>query len=244
MIVDETDPYRANFTVVEGRLRPNLRPGFCPDLDFPWYDPVVFLRTWPRQNLTGPIYRSIVHGDLHARNILVEIGRDGQKRFWFIDFSHSGNGRSLARTREAIREGIPIDPDRGHTLRDFCRLEADVKFILTSLQSEEDLRLAVAFEKELLNCGLALHNPSTAHGSLGALMDDRFQKAWQVIKEIRCRAAAYLARPDDLRPYYLSLLNATLPIVYYHPAQFENKVSEQQQKRYALISAGMLCSRL
>ena len=50
--------------------------------------------------------------------------------------------------------------------------------------------------------------------------------------------------PMAVTPYYLSLLNATLPIVYYHPAQFENKVSEQQQKRYALISAGMLCSQL
>jgi hypothetical protein len=243
-IVDEADPYRTNFTAVEGRLRPNLKPDFCLDLDFPWYDPVAFLRTWPRQNLTGPIHRSIVHGDLHARNILVEIGRDSQKRVWFIDFSHSGNGLSVARTSEAIRKGIPIDPDRGHTLRDFCRLEADVKFILTRLQDQDDLRLAVAFERELLNCGLALYDLAAAPRSVEALMDDRFQKAWHVIQEIRRRAAAYLASPDDLRPYYLSLLNATLPIVYYHPAQFESEICERQQKRYALISAGMLCSQL
>jgi hypothetical protein len=243
-IVDEEDPYRVNFTTVEGRLRPNLKPSFCPDLDIPWCDPVAFLRTWPRQNLIVPIHRSIVHGDLHARNVLVEIGRGGQKRVWFIDFSHTGNGLSGDRTQEAIREGIPIAPDKGHTLRDFCRLEADVKFILTRLRGEDDLRLAVGFEKELIACGLALYDLSATPSPIEALTEERFRKAWQVIKEIRCRAADYLTNADDLRPYYLSLLHATLPIVYYHPAQFENETCERQQKRYALISAGMVCSQL
>ena len=243
-IVDEDDPYRANFTTIEGQLRPNLRPRFCPEAGIPWYDPVAFLRTWPRQNLIVPIYRSIVHGDLHARNVLVEIGRDGQKHIWFIDFSHTGNGLSGDRTREAIREGVPINPDSGHTLRDFCRLEADVKFILTRLQDEEDLRLAVMFERQLMACGLALYDLPVSPPSIEALREERFWKAWQVIREIRHRAAAYLTNADDLRPYYLSLLHATWPIVYYHQDQFENEACERQQKRYALISAGMLCSQL
>jgi hypothetical protein len=243
-IVDETDTYRANFTVVERRLQPNLKPNFCPDLDISWYDPVAFLRTWSKRNLVGPVYRSIVHGDLHARNILIEIGRDGHKQVWFIDFSHTGNGLSGDRTREAIQENSLIDPDRGHTLRDFCRLEADVKFILTRLQDEDDLNLAVAFERELMACGLALYDLPATPSPIEALTDERFQKAWQVIREIRCRAAAYLNNADDLRPYYLSLLHATLPIVYYHQDQFESETCERQQKRYALISSGMLCSQL
>lgn len=243
-IVDEGDPYRANFTAIEERLQPNLRPSFCPAVDIPWHDPVAFLRTWPRRNLKVPIYQSIVHGDLHARNVLVEIGRDGQKHVWFIDFSHTGNGLSGHRTRETIREGFPISPDRGHTLRDFCRLEADVKVILTRLQDEEDLRLAVSFERELMACGLALHDLSVTTPSIEALREERFRKAWQVIREIRHRAAAYLTSAGDLRPYYLSLLHATLAMVYYHRDQFENEACERQQRRYALISAGMLCSQL
>ena len=102
----------------------------------------------------------------------------------------------------------------------------------------------MAFEKELLANGLALYELPVSPPSVQALGDERFQKAWQVIREIRRRAAAYLASPDDLRPYYLSLLHATLPIVYYHPAQFENKACELQQKRYAFIAAGMLSSQL
>ena len=243
-IVDEDDLYRRNFTIVEERIQPNLKPGFCPKLDIPWHDPVAFLRAWPRSNLTVPIYRSVIHGDLHAQNVLVEIGRDSQKHVWFIDFSHTGNGLSGDRTREALRESIPINPDRGHTLRDFCRLEADVKFILTRLQDQDDLKLAVAFERELLACGLTLADLPAFPAPTEALREDRFRKAWQIIREIRRRAAAYLSNADDLRPYYLSLLHATLPIVYYHPGQFENEASERQQKRYALISAGMLCDQL
>jgi tRNA A-37 threonylcarbamoyl transferase component Bud32 len=243
-IVDQDDPYRANFTVVERGLQPNLKPSFCPDVDLPWSDPVAFLRGWPRHALDVSIYRSVVHGDLHARNVLVEIGRDGSKQVWFIDFSHTGNGLSGARTREALREHLPIHPECGHTLRDFCRLEADVKFILTRLGEDADLRLGVAFEQMLLAGGLDLPDPPVTAPSAAVLRDERFRKAWQIVREIRRQAAAYLVHPDDLRPYYLSLLHATLPMVYYHPAQFADEVSERLQKRYALLSAGMLCSRL
>jgi len=244
-IVEENDDaYRRNFTIVEKKIQPNLKPGFCPAMDIPWRDPVGFLRAWPKKELRVPVHRSIVHGDLHARNILVEIGRDGRKQPWFIDFSHTGNGLSKARTDEAAREGKLIDRDRGHTLRDFSRLEADVKFILTELQNEDDLERAVAFEKELLACGMRMHDLQVEPPHTEALMDERFRKAWQVIGEIRRQAAKYLTSPGDLRPYHLSLLHATLPILYYHPDQFENEACERQQKRYALISAGMLCDQL
>jgi len=215
-IVAEDDPYRANFTAVERRLQPHLKPDFCPAPDIPWYDPVAFLRTWSDRSLHLSVCRSVVHGDLHARNVLVEIERSGSKRVWFIDFSHTGNGLSAARGHAAT------DPDRGHTLRDFCRLEADVKFLLTPLRDAQDLSLAVAFEKELTRWGLALYDLSAAPAPIEALRQERFVKAWMVIREIRQQAAAYLAHADDLRPYYLGLLHATLPLVYFHPEQFEN----------------------
>jgi len=176
--------------------------------------------------------------------VLIEIGRNDHKRPWFIDFSHSGNGLSAARTREAIREGVPIDPDRGHTLRDFARLEADVKCILTMLENADDLRRSVDFELALLNGGMSLHELPAKSSASEVLTEERFQKAWLAIREIRRQAARQLANPDDIRPYALSLLSATLPIVYYRPDQFESEACERQQKRYALLSAGMLCSQL
>lgn len=243
-ILDEDDPCRVNLAASEGRLRPKLKPLFCSDPDIPWYDPVAFVRMWPQKNLTVPVRQSVVHGDLHARNVLIEIGQGGDKRVWFIDFSHTGNGLSADRTQEALREGVPINPGRGHTLRDFCRLEADIKFVLTKLQEEDDLRLAVEFERELMACGLALYDVSANQPLIQSVGEERFRKAWQVIREIRRQASVYLINADDLRPYYLGLLHSTLPILYYHPAQFENEVCELQQKRYAFIAAGMLCSEL
>jgi len=243
-LVADDDPYRANFTAIEERLQPNLRPAFASPTNVPWHDPVAFLRTWLRHTLNLPIRRSIVHGDLHAQNVLIEIGRNDHQRPWFIDFSHSGNGLSAARTREAIHAGVPIDPDRGHTLRDFARLEADVKCILTVLENADDLRQAVDFERALLNGGMSLHELPTKSPTTEVLLEERFQKAWLAIREIRRQAVSQLINPDDVRPYYLSLLSATLPIVYYRPDQFESEVCERQQKRYALLSAGMLCSQL
>ncbi len=243
-LVDEDDRYRRNFTVARQELQRSLRPGFCPALDIPWRDPVAFLRTWPKQDLTIPIHRSTVHGDLHARNVLVEIEGGGQRHAWFIDFSHTGNGLSQDRTREAERDGTLPGPDAGHTLRDFCRLEADVKFVLTRLCDGDDLGLAVAFERELIRRGMALPEWQVALPSVEALADERFKKAWHAIREIRRRASTYLVNVGDLRPYHLSLLHATLPIVYYHRDQFDSEACERQQKRCALLSAGMLCSQL
>ena len=243
-LVADDDPYRANFTAIEERLQPNLRPAFAPSTNIPWHDPVAFLRTWPRRTLNLFIRRSTVHGDLNAQNVLIEIGRNDHRRPWFIDFSHSGNGLSAARTREAVHAGVPIDPDRGHTLRDFARLEADVKCTLTVLENADDLRRAVDLERALLSGGMSLHELPAESPATEALLEERFQKAWLAIREIRRQAISQLVNPDDMRPYYLSLLSATLPIVYYRTDQFESEVCERQQKRYALLSAGILCSQL
>lgn len=240
-LADETDPYRLNLGALEEELQPNLRPAFCPDATIPWSDPVAFVRTWTGRSLTVPVHRATVHGDLNARNVLVEIGADLQKQVWFIDFSHTGAGLSEERTAEALVAGRLSAGDKGHTLRDFSRMEADLKFILTRLADGDDLRQAIAFERALLGAGLAL----PAEPPSGTIpFDERFQKAWLVIGELRRRAAAYLVNPDDLRPYYFALLQSTLPIVYYHPDQFESRACERQQKRYALIAAGMLCHEL
>jgi hypothetical protein len=236
-IVDRDDPYRQNFYASPALLVPGLKPQFCEDLpqiDEHWCDPVYFIRTWQRRELKVPFYRSVVHGDLRAGNILIELRH---RKVWLIDFSHTGNGLSQERTDEALRGGRAIDPDRGHVLRDFCRLEADIKFILTALENEDDFNKAFLFEKELMARGLDLDNLTRQSQMPEVLRDPRFEKAWECIREIRRLAKNYLCQPDNLRPYYLSLLHATLPIVYYEQCT-------EWQKKYALASAGMLCCQL
>jgi hypothetical protein len=109
---------------------------------------------------------------------------------------------------------------------------------------EDDLSLAAVFEQALMAQGLAPDGLPDAPLAIETLTDERFQKAWHVIKEIRLHAARYVLEKGDLRPFYFSLLHATLPVLYYHSDQFENERCERLQKRYALISAGMLCSQL
>ncbi len=243
-IVQEDDPYHINFSAAEKELRPRLVPRFCPDPDLDWYDPISFLRTWPRQGPAVPLWRSVVHGDLNTRNILVEVDQDRQKGVWFIDFSHTGNGLSAEAVEDALQAGVPVNQELGHTLRDFGRLEADVKLLLTRLQSENDLRLALDLERALLDSEAGpLDLPSTPPAST-ALLDERFKKAWQAVRKIRSMASRYLVNPGDPRPYYWSLLLPTLATVYYQADQFEGEACEVQQKRYALLSAGMLCARL
>lgn len=243
-LIDETDPYRANLVAAEENLRPHLKPGFDLSTAIPWYDPVTFLRTWLPRSTPVSIHRAIVHGDLNSRNILVESKKGGSRQVWLIDFSHTGNGLSQARTDQVVEEGGVIDLHRGHTLRDFCRLEADVKFLLTRLKNATDLYLATAFEKALMEGGMELPDLQLSPPRDGVLLDERFQKAWQVVREIRRQAISYMESSYDLYSYYFALLHATLPVIYYHPDQFENEVCELQQKRYALVAAGMLCSKL
>ena len=61
---------------------------------------------------------AIVFNADEVLGMAVEIERNGHKRVWFIDFSHTGNGLSGERTRQALREEIPVTLDRGHVLRD------------------------------------------------------------------------------------------------------------------------------
>ncbi|MBN1993959.1 MAG: hypothetical protein JW953_14765 [Anaerolineae bacterium] len=239
-LLDQDDPYRQRLHLSKSQTDPNLRPNFCPGGTIPWRDPVDFLQRQPALTNPIPLHRSTIHGDLNARNILFERGQSGEPVLpWFIDFSHTGNGLSAARAAEAARENIPVAADRGHTLRDFCRLEADVKFMLTTLENDSDLERAILFEQELMLGSMALLELSNP-----ALAEAQFAQAWRVIRAIRRRAAPYLADLADLRPYYWGLLHATLPVVYYDPGQFAGKPHERRQKRYAFMAAGMLCSRL
>ena len=74
-LVDEGDPYlRTNLNRTEPPW-PTGRPAFCRRAELPWYDPLAFLHEWPERSLTLPIHRATLHGDLNARNILIEIGQ-------------------------------------------------------------------------------------------------------------------------------------------------------------------------
>jgi hypothetical protein len=152
---------------------------------------------------------SIIHGDFHTSNILISEGQDGSLRAWLIDFPHTRIGP---------------------TIQDIARLEIDIKFGLLPIEALDDTALY-----ELESCLLPPVNQPIAH--IGTMPPDQmFKNAWRAIEKLRAEAQKYMIG-IDARPYYLALLHATLPALYYRDRT-------DKQKLYALISAALLCERL
>lgn len=71
-------------------------------------------------------YHAQQHGDLNGANIIV----DGQRNVWLIDFFHS---------------------HRGHILKDLIKLENDLLYIFTPLETERELEQALTLSDVLLS---------------------------------------------------------------------------------------------
>jgi len=164
---------------------------------------------------------SIVHGDLHAGNILISQDSSDRLRAWIIDFPHA---------------------HVGPTVQDFARLEADVKFGLWSGEGLAALGIDEIYQFE--TALLAVSDPSKP--SLIDLVPGQFppamppnpalEKTWTIVSMLRNEARNYM-NGFDARPYYLALLHATLPALYY-------RNRDPWQKLYTFISAALLCERL
>lgn len=169
-------------------------------------------------NHVGLRQDSIVHGDLHAGNILISEDDYGQLRAWMIDFPH-----------------VHVGP----TIQDIARLEADLKFGLISADTIEALSVD---EMHQLESSL-LPEPRRPEPSLADLtpaplqqVNPQLLKAWEAVCLMRDEARSYMSG-FDARPYYLALLHATMPALYY-------RNRSPWQKLYSFISAALLCERL
>ena len=213
------------------------------------------------------VVKAVIHGDLNCRNVLLEVDpdswRDTPARVGLVDFSHTGNGLTKERTDEFIGKGISLDRHRGHIALDFCRLEADVKFCLTDLRDEQDLKQAWVLENLFLEHGLQLpawEKLRTEHDAFAKwahLVDPscwdeanaiKFVLAWQSVRAIRDCLYAILQdhRLPDVKeppvpPFHLALLRASLPTILYGDDRFH---SADLQKRYLVLASGLLCRDL
>ncbi len=167
-------------------------------------------------------FAAITHGDLNGRNFIV----DDKKNIWLIDFSH------VSRT---------------HILKDFCKLEAEIKFCLTGLKNEADVDMALDFERELLfkktdNGGYAACDKlDELYADRPSPSDLRFVCAWKCVQCIRNRAAVFMGKLAEqggsAREYYLGLLHYTLRVLCFEQLN-------EQSRTYALLSAALLCEAL
>jgi hypothetical protein len=187
-----------------------------------WVDEIFEAQKLPNWiNQPGLRRDSIVHGDLHTGNILVSADDHNGIKAWVIDFPHS---------------------HVGPTIQDTARLEADLKFGML----EDDILQPLGsnglydFETYLLSKPKRVAQPSFADLIPTQLPENLqnppLQKIWAAVQCLRDEAQRYMIG-NDARPYYLALLHATMPTLYYR-----NRTP--WQKLYTFISAALLCEYL
>ncbi len=163
---------------------------------------------------------SIVHGDFHGGNILVEDLDD--PRIWLIDFPHT---------------------HVGPTVQDIARLEADIKFGHFSEELLADnFHKLLEFENSILGDGTRQSldlaaKPTPQWPGIAASTAAEFDRTWHALAELRRPVSSNYLVSDDADPYYLALLHATLPLLYYQDYS-------ARQKLYAFVASAMLCKRL
>jgi hypothetical protein len=199
--------------------------GFDPDtnrfdcLGRRFSNPLKEAQKWfkVRQGWECETMETIGHRDPNSRNILI----DGNQNVFVIDFAKTG---------------------RDHLLRDFCKLEAEIKFCLTRLHCDDDIEQAIALEEELLLAANgepftnleSLLNVNPVENADQSL--ERARRSVVVLRRIASRSMG-LQVIGPAEQYYLSLLHYTLDALRYEQC-------DRNSKLYALISASLLCRAL
>ncbi|MFP4528125.1 MAG: STAS domain-containing protein [Candidatus Kapaibacterium sp.] len=160
----------------------------CPCLGRSVRNPFHFLKNeFPKrknQEITG--YKSVIHGDLNMKNILL----DEDENIYVIDFSE---------TRES------------NIVSDFARLEPIIKFEMLPIDSDEEIAHVIEFEQGLLMQNLISELPRFTCAS----DDPAYEKAYVIISKLRNYADRTTIFERDMRPYLLAMLEWTLPIASY-----------------------------
>ncbi|MDQ1266011.1 MAG: hypothetical protein QG635_1163, partial [Bacteroidota bacterium] len=162
---------------------------FCPYLGRELPNPFHFLKyIWKeRYALNFKWYKSIIHGDLNLKNILL----DEKENIYIIDYSE---------TRVS------------NIVSDFARLEPILKYELTGICNDEHIKERLEFEQGLASVNSIKEMPKFIYsGSNPSIF-----KAYQAICRMRQYAATTTIFETDIIPYFLALLEWTLPVVSYY----------------------------
>lgn len=145
---------------------------------------------------------SYVHGDLNYANMLL----DGRDNVWVIDFFHA---------------------HRGHVLKDLAKLESDLLYLLTPVDTEEDLFEAVALTD-------ALRDVDDLAAPLGpppsTLTRPQFIRTWRVLQGLRRHGASLCDEARDPVQLDIALLRYAVHTLWFDEAS-------PMQKRWALLAS-------
>jgi anti-anti-sigma factor len=160
----------------------------CPLLSTTLPNPFHFLKyEYPKRfSRKMQWYKSIIHGDMNMKNILLDEGGN----CYVIDFSE---------TRIS------------NVQSDFARFEPIFKFETFRIESDEDLRKALEFEAALLDTSRIDEPPKFVYKG----DDHMVAKAYKMICLLRRFADDVVIFERNIVPYLLALLEWTYPVVSY-----------------------------
>jgi len=119
-----------------------------------------------------------------------------------------------------------------NVLSDFARLEPIVKFEQVPIGSSDDLRRLLIFEQGLVAAKTLDCATNQYPGENAAV-----EKAFEVIALMRWLADTATIFETDIVPYWLALLEWTLPVIVFRQCT-------DWQKRYAVYSAGLIAEAI
>ncbi|MFL5729588.1 MAG: isochorismatase family protein [Cytophagaceae bacterium] len=160
--------------------------------------------------LSNSHYISYVHGDLNGANVII----DAQENIWIIDFFHT---------------------HPGHVLKDLIKMENDLLFIFTKINSAEEL-------KEAMKLIDILHGVTDLVSALDPADQAKFKfpqfsKALKTIKKLRAFYPALINLDKDPYQYYVAMMRYNM-----HTLSFDE--CNDWQKKLALYSGGKCCEKV
>jgi len=159
------------------------------------------------QSKTSTHYFSYIHGDLNGANIII----DRQNNVWLIDFFHT---------------------HYGHVLKDLIKIENDVLYIFTAIETDSELREAMSLSRALLAIDdLREHLPSV--DSIG-LRNEKLVRAYRIVCFLRAIGSELVDSDRDPLQLFIGQMRYAV-----HTLSFDE--SNAWQKKWALYTAA-LCS--
>ncbi len=158
----------------------------------------------------GSSYFSYVHGDLNGANIII----DGHDNIWLIDFFHTGNG---------------------HVLKDLIKLENDILFIYTPVNSPEELAEALKLTDTLLKVeDLRKPLPPVEETDL---INPEMRRSYETIRVLRSFYPPLIHSDRNTLQLFIGQLRYAG-----HTLAFQE--SNHWQKLWALYTAGWCCQHI
>ncbi len=172
---------------------------------------LFYEKTLPQLQAAKPAtgcYMSFVHGDLNGANIVV----DDHENIWLIDFFHA---------------------HRGHVLRDLIKLENDLLYLMTPLESDEALSEALELSKFLMQVD-DLRKPLPTLDML-PIEDPHLRRAYRTLRTLRGFYSELIHSDRNPLQLFIGQLRYAA-----HTLSFPE--ASERQKKWALYSA-TLCAQ-